>query len=145
MDHFDRYCEAAVLDMILSVMPKDIPSLRELKIQNHKLQRMVTTPRDKRTSWDMLAGKVSLKKWKKGEQKRALEIAAQTKKVRILSDTVFKEFLRCGDPSLTNVKFQTWKREVDGAIKEGAEKLKNQARQLPPKPSIRRRTSQLSN
>ncbi len=140
MNEFDRLCEAAVLDMILGVLPKDIPSRRELHIQNQKLQRMIAQ-RDKNSihaALAILGGPASVEKAQRAKEKRAQEISQQAKKVRVLLTSYLKDFMRRDNPSLTNAEFQTWKKKFAEGTKESAKRFKAHVLKLPQKATPKR-------
>jgi hypothetical protein len=76
-----------------------------------------------------LLGSRSIKKMKKREGKQAQHIASQYKKVKLMTNSFFKEFLRRGKPELTNAEFRSWKEMFDQGVKIAAETIRKQASQ----------------
>jgi len=122
----DLTCRCFCLQSILGVLPPDFPSVRELRIQNAKLQRMVMA-KEEYTGLRHILGGGSVKKAKKLEGKRAAQVGEQARKVRILSDKSFKEFLR-QNRSITNKEFQDWKAKFESAMDGQVAKIKKQVR-----------------
>jgi hypothetical protein len=118
--------ESFILSRILDLMPTNIASLRELRIQNAKLLRMLLDPRekDRYTAAHRLLAGGSLKKFKKREGKHAQRIGQQAKKVRVMSDRFFKEFLRRDNKELSNAEYRTWRAKFDAAIAQQTAKYK---------------------
>lgn len=114
----DRYCESALMGAVLSIMPEDMGLLRELRIQNLKLMRMIESHLKKtgHPTNPLLGG--PLKKWKKREGKGFQLIAAQDKKVRSMRDKLFKEYLRRENPSFSNAEFASWKIGFEASSKK---------------------------
>jgi len=126
--------------MILGVLPKDIPSRRELHIQNQKLQRMLTN-RDNnslRAALVKLGGPASVEKAQRAKEKQALEISQQAKKVRVLLNIYLKDFMRRDNPKLTNTEFQMWKKKFEEGTKQSAIKFKEHVLKLPQKATPKR-------
>ena len=114
----DRYCESALMGAVLSIMPEDMGLLRELRIQNLKLMRMIESHLKKtgHPTNPLLGG--PLKKWKKREGKGFQLIAAQDKKVRSMRDKLFKEYLRRENPSFSNARLPSWKIGFEASSKK---------------------------
>src|SRR5713226_8146208 len=89
-------CKAHVLGGILDTLPSDFPGIRELRIQNAKLQRMLTKPGDKGGTpiWMKILGGGSLKKAAKWQRKLAARVGRQARKVHSMDERGFKEWLR---------------------------------------------------
>ena len=126
----DRWIELSyetfVLGRILAIIPGTLPSMREARIQNHKLSRMVDKHmaryRGIQAGLRALAG-ASEKKWKKAEGKEAQLVGAQARKVRAQCDKAFKEFLRTDKPKLTNAEYRHWRTKFDKGMEESIRKF----------------------
>jgi hypothetical protein len=120
--------ESFALGRVLALLPNDFPSIREARIQCSKLHRMLTEKNTLDKVFEAgtiaLAGG-SIKKWKKEQGKRAQQVGQQAKKVRALSDKVFKEFLRSRNPQLTNAEFRAWKKQFDSGMSQSKQKFMN--------------------
>lgn len=112
----ELWFEASLLNNILGQIPHRLKSWRDVWIQNSKLLRMLSpSNRDATDSALKLLGAISSKETKR-RGKRAQMIGEQARKVRQLRNQFFKEYFRLGDPGLTNVKFQKWRKEFDDSI-----------------------------
>lgn len=123
--------ESAVLTQILGNMPNTAPSaLRELRIQNEKLLRMLLEPQQPggfRNVLRLLGGpsnslKTSVRKARKEQGKRAQKMGHQVRKVHVLRDKFFKEWLRRNNPALTNQEFRAWNEKLHAAIAQSVQK-----------------------
>ena len=118
--------ESFYVGRVLAMLPSDLPSIREARIQCGKLHRMLTerNTQDKvfEAGTRALAGG-SIKKWNKEQGKRAQQVGQQARKVRTLSDKVFKEFMRIRDPKLSNAQFRVWRKTFDLGMSQKVQKF----------------------
>ena len=115
-------CKGWALSRILDRLPPEVPDIRELRIQNEKLIRMLADPpwKDK-----MLTSDLSIKKYKKEQGKFALKVGEQAKKVRAMTDKSFKLWFRQSKP-FSNAQFREWRQKFDAAIAQSADKMQRQ-------------------
>jgi hypothetical protein len=115
---FNVTWEAFIFRHIISIMGDDFPSVRELRIQAAKLDRMLSKPLypdAREVIYRMLGG--GHKKTRKLEGQRAARIGEQAKKLRQLMEQSFKTWLRQQNPQLTNAQFQAWKQSFYEGVK----------------------------
>src|SRR5579872_1011153 len=118
--------EAFALRRILEALPSNLPSIRDAQIQCGKLDRMLTDENKQSRVIDegtRALGGGSIKKWKKKQAKRAKLVGQQIRTVRALSDKVFKESLRKGNPQLSNAEFRDWRMKFDSALSQSKRKF----------------------
>lgn len=121
-------CRAFVLGRILDEMPANFPGIRELRIQNVKLQRMLVKPGAKgKASWGQkILGGGSLKKINKQQGRLAAKVGQQARKVQSMAETGFKKWFREDNRLVSNAEFQQWKKRFDAAIDSEAKKIRKQ-------------------
>jgi len=109
---------------IVKMLP-DLPSRRELLIQNGKLLRMLMEPQKHQDRLKSFGG-ASLRKMRKDEGRRAQLIGQQARKTNDIAEKYFKEFLRGIDPKLTNAEYRIWKAKFDKGIDSHSQIMKAQ-------------------
>jgi len=125
----DQALQAFLYERLFGVMPDTFPNLRELRIQIAKWQRLLHRP--------MVGGlallgmdKSARKKWRKDEGMRDAQAVQQGKKVRLLAERTFKEWLRLewakSGHAYTNKKFRIWQKAFDTGMKESLGRAKAQ-------------------
>jgi hypothetical protein len=112
----DLTIETFVVDQIIKDFASERPFGRELRIQNLKLQRILSEPRK-----FALPERLASKKARKRAGQRVQQIGQQAAKVRMLRDKFFKEFLRQMSEEqnlkvMTNAEFHIWKKKFDAAL-----------------------------
>jgi truncated hemoglobin YjbI len=123
-------CEAFVLKRVLEVMPPEFPNLRELRIQNEKLSRIVYKHRRVGDRTALAAGLRALagasdKKERKRQGEHDARVGRQRMKVKSLATQSFKEWLRQRKP-VTNAEFRDWKRKFDEGMAESVKRTQKQ-------------------
>ena len=101
----EQFVKAHFRDIMFEELPPNFPSMRNLKIQNEKLLRMIRSEKDSGT---MLVAR-SIKKSRKEVGQRAARIGQQIRKVDHLFEKACKEFFRAKQPKMTNAWIQEWK------------------------------------
>jgi hypothetical protein len=126
----DLTCECFIWQNLLPLMPADFPAVRELRIQNAKLQRMLmpTRQRDEYEGMRQFLGGASVKKARKREGKHDAEVGQQAKKVKALAEQSFKQWLRKSN-LMTNKEFQEWKRKFYIGMDESVKGMKKRIKQ----------------
>lgn len=109
---------------LLSLLPEDFPDIRQLRIQNVKLQRMLSEWTAKISTGKAIGGG-SLKKAEKKQASHAIRIGHQINKVNTLADKSFKEWFRRAG-TLTNKQFQTWKRKFNASLTADGKRMQKQ-------------------
>jgi len=115
---------------VQNVVPETTQHRREWLIQNAKLLRIIMKPvSSSATPMRMLAGKVSVKKYHKQRVKQSVAVGQQARKLRTLTDKMFKQLLRTHNPKLTNAEYRQWKARLDTAVNERIEENAKQISQ----------------
>ncbi|PYT90976.1 MAG: hypothetical protein DMG36_19805 [Acidobacteria bacterium] len=118
----DTAFEAHFLKKTVKFLPQ-LPSSRELLIQSDKLFRIATN--QKYNGVKVLAGG-SVKKMKKAIGRQADEMRKQARKVRQLSDKLFKECFCSQGSALTNAQYRAWREGFDLGVERSKQKMKQQ-------------------
>ncbi len=129
--------EAIMLDRLVQQMTTKETSAREFRVQNAKLQRMLSknTPRPYQAAAEALFGGPSKKERKRRGQAIA-EIGQQRKKVRRLLFAVMSEFLNNHSKQpLKRVQIQQAVRGLDTAIASLAPKMIAEASKIARRPT----------
>lgn len=119
-----------VLGHILAQLPSDLLSMREARIQTHKLSRLLDKHfaqykglKGLEAGLGALAG-TSERKRKKAEGKEAQLAGAQAKNVHIQCDKLFKESFRTTNgQKLTKAEYRVWRKQFDRGIHDNARKF----------------------
>ncbi len=91
------------------------------------------------TAWDLLAGRVSLKKHSKEQGKKTAEIHEQYRKVMSMMERASKEWLRRTNPKMTNAECRDWFSKFKQGIEEFSKEIVRQisARETPQIPATK--------
>lgn len=144
----DLVCKTTVFKGVLDALPNHLPFIRELRIQNEKLNRMLMSPPWKggppsaerpidliifgddgkpfRAQGHSRRHEWSVKKYNKAKGKYAAKVGAQAKKVQKLADQSFKQYFRQTKQITTNAEFRHWKAKFEDVINHSADRMQNQ-------------------
>lgn len=122
----DLWYRSAVYESLFAIMPPDFPKLRELRIQNQKLQRLLEGVYDEDGPWRILAGGGNI--LRKNEGVRSARAGAQARKLQEMVVRSFKEWIRSDfqrrNQKFTNKTFRDWRISWDKAMKKGVVQMK---------------------
>ena len=118
---------AGIHENLFASLPADFPNLRNLKIQNQKLQRLLEGVYKIDDHWKILALKENIVR--KNEGNRAARAGAQARKVQDMIAHSFNEWIRSGWKKLghkfTNSDFRDWRKHWDDAMNKAIRQTKN--------------------
>lgn len=134
----DLSCEQFIIDSVLNSLPSDFPNKRNLVLQCAKLQRLLA----ERSEQNLLAMEAALsgkatKNLKRRERQLSLQVGNQIKKLRLVLNSAFKDWLKKGavgalggkKTKLSNADLHIWKQKWEEALKHHKKKLMAQVKQ----------------